>query len=179
MVVENNIKELCKKTGINYNSNLYDHFNQAMSQLVFIFSGYDYAATDKEYLSESVFYTQTYNPYRAIYDVKLTAVEGMPEEIVHIQKGYSAIPSITFMQLYLELPNKIESDSKFLFNSDSYVNLNGNVYVSGNPTGNTYDEKNKKMTDVQPISISEFICLPENEILENAEVLVYSFLSDM
>ena len=179
MVVENNIRELCKKTGIDYNSNLYDHFNQAMSQLVFIFSGYDYAATDKEYLSESVFYTQTYNPYRAIYDVKLTAVEGMPDEIVHIQKGYSAIPSITFMQTYLELPNKVVSDSKFLFNYASYVNLNGNVYVSGNPAENTYDVQNEKMTGVQPISISEFICLPENETLENAEALGYSCLSDM
>ena len=104
--------------------------------------------------NEGIVYTTTYNPYRAIYDVTATALEEMPDNAIYLQKGYAVAPTITYVECYDNEFMVTGFRSAYQINSDK-VELNASICVTGNSTGNVFNEKEGKMTGVQPIVVQD------------------------
>lgn len=102
--------------------------------------------------NEGLVYTTTHNPYRAIYDVTVTTVDPMPDNVIYLQKGYAVIPSLTYVECYDNEFMVTGFRSAYQINSDK-VDLSASIYVTGNSAGNVYNETAGKMSDTQPIVV--------------------------
>lgn len=101
---------------------------------------------------EGIVYTTTYNPYRAIYDVTVTTLDPAPDNVIYLQKGYSAAPSLTYVECYDNEFMVTGFRSAYQINSDN-VKLSATIYVTGNPAGNVFKESAGNMTEAQPIVV--------------------------
>ena len=157
----------------------------------FLKAGYEYAVPDPLELVDAVLYSGTYNPYRAVYKLKATSLEGYLENISFESLGYHSWSNFgwTYVVAY--------ADST----SISYNNqwMGGTLYIAGNPSGtNVFAEQIIKtpiededdpsalsdasaddeqeytievkwgMTEVYPIKLADFICTYKGSELENS-----------
>ena len=139
-------------------------------------AGYDYivplkkdfiywADIEDDDVWDAVMYSGTYNPYRAIYDLKGTEVESSQARLSFESVGYTTWNSAYF------------SDHSFVIVNDSYLSscylsydahsgkldsdLGARLYVTGNPSANNvYNTTKGQMSETQPIILSEFSCVP-------------------
>lgn len=100
--------------------------------------------------NEGLVYATTYNPYRAIYDVSVTTFDDMPDNLIYLQKGYAAVPSLTYRECYDNEFMVTGFRSAYEINSE-LVDWNASLYVTGNSAGNVYE--NGKMSVAQPIVV--------------------------
>ena len=157
------------------------------SQHAFGQMGYEYAVPSIYELRDGVVYSGTYNPYRAIYNLKATSTEGTLENINFESLGYHSWSTFgwTYVPAY--------ADST----SISYNNqwMGGALYLSGNPSGTnifveeiieTPVEKDEESTDteaeeeeviieikrgmseINPIKLSDFLCTYKGSELEKS-----------
>jgi hypothetical protein len=97
------------------------------SQHAFLQMGYEYAVPGIYELRDGVVYSGTYNPYRAIYKLKATSLEGYLENISFESLGYHAWANFGWNYVVAY------ADST----SISYTNqwMGGTLYIAGNPSG--------------------------------------------
>ena len=157
------------------------------SQHAFQQMGYEYAVPGIYELRDGVVYSGTYNPYRAVYKLKATSLEGYLENISFESLGYHAWANFgwTYVVAY--------ADST----SISYNNqwMGGTLYIAGNPSGTnlfveeiietpvekeegradteTEEEEviieiKRGMSEVQPIKLADFICTYKGSELEKS-----------
>ena len=129
----------------------------------------------KSELRDNVVLHGTFNPYRAIYELKATAIEDSPNVFSFEGVGYSAWNRIEFT---LNTPPYQEYHDFFLsYNSQSELDsldMIGKLYLAGNPVSdNLYDTTKGKMmmpktksdTKVegpQPIELANVKCIQNN-----------------
>ena len=108
---------------------------------------------------EAVGVSTTYNPYRAVYGVKAALREDLSTCLVLDDVGYVSWNRLGWRYLaYLDILNP-DASVWFGYNG-SPSNMNGTVYLSGNPKAdNRYDEESGKMSSVQPLTASDVLCL--------------------
>lgn len=161
---------LQEKYGNTYNSsNNYTNKINAMFDYIEDRAGYTYMIElNKEKdsgvfsLYDAVLLYKTYNPYRAIYDIKATGVKNSGASLNFESVGYRTW-NITSWRLGISLigasHNYLES-CYFSYNQnlgDSAPNMDQTLYVSGNPSsGNVY--QNGSMTEMHPIYINSINC---------------------
>ena len=158
------------------------------SQHAFLKMGYEYAVPSIYELRDGVVYSGTYNPYRAVYKLKATSLEGSLENISFESLGYHSWSNFgwTYVVAY--------SDST----SISYTNqwMGGSLYIAGNPSDTNLfveeiiktpiededessdisaDDEQKYtieikrgMTEVYPIKLADFICTYKGSELEKS-----------
>lgn len=133
----------------------------------------DYWSTYKPFGDENspdrMGYYPTYNPYRAVYDVKAALREDLPTTFAFEGAGYIAFDKAEFdymknaMHLKTELSVRYGNASK-LFDDNQ---LNGALYLTGNPESENVHkaagsiaegEPSNVMTGVQPLAVSDIIC---------------------
>lgn len=133
----------------------------------------DYWSTYKPFGDENspdrMGYYPTYNPYRAVYDVKAALREDLPTTFAFEGAGYVAFDKAEFeyinntMELKVELAVRYGNASK-LFDDNQ---LNGAFYLTGNPAGENVHktaedaesgEPTNEMTGIQPLAVSDIIC---------------------
>lgn len=120
--------------------------------------GYDYAVSGEGPYTKTFLLYQTYNPYRAIYDLKATDYKDFPDMITAESLGYAEINTWKVHQV--ERPKLHPSDPiSYWYKYTQGYDLDGNLYVTGNTSGNTYKESKDEMSKTQPIKMSEFVCV--------------------
>lgn len=136
----------------------YDHFIHLRCDV----SEYGFYSEDD--IWDSVMYSKTYNPYRAIYDIKGTEhADGSPNLTLE-SSGYSTWTTIDwFDHSFLGL-NEGHVDNAYLsFNGSTgavYPDIGGRIYVTGNTSAdNVYNATVGAMSERQPIRISDFHCV--------------------
>lgn len=150
----------------------------AIHYTVFNF-GYTGIATTANPTFNTFIYSETYNPYRAIYDIKATKETTMPSEMVADNLGYVRnhtffFSPFSFNGLSWDYDPDIIIDTTSLI--EGGIELDSIIYLAGNPQGNTYSSSKKQMSKQQPILMSEFFCLPENvsdELIPDPETGIY------
>ena len=144
--------------------------------------GYDYAVilqnkfvpridADREDMWDSVLYTETYNPYRAIYDLKGTTIGSSQQRLTLESVGYLSWTRAVWV-FHNNLADDIANidphfDKTYLTinqqDGSADVELGSRLFVTGNPSGsNVYDANKKAMTEKQPIRLSDFQCVAES-----------------
>ena len=124
-------------------------------------TGYTQSWQEDGGFQDSVVYYETFNPYRAIYEVKATTSKDASDSFVFDGKGFTLWNRTQFVP---NTPTYQERRDYFLsYNQQSKhssLQMNGKVFVTGNPNSeNTYDATQKAMKKVQPIKLSEFTCI--------------------
>ena len=137
----------------------YDYITPLKNELIY------WADIEDDDVWDAVMYSKTYNPYRAIYDLKGTAVDNSQAKLSLESVGYISWNSAYF------------SDHSFVIVNDSYLStcylsydahsgslssdLGARLYVSGNPSANNvYNVTKGEMSEAQPILIADFNCVP-------------------
>ncbi|MBQ2255416.1 MAG: hypothetical protein II330_00995, partial [Clostridia bacterium] len=132
----------------------------------------DYAISSEKNseLRDNVVLHGTYNPYRAIYGLKATAMEDTPNVFAFEGVGYSAWNRIEFA-------TKLVVDFVLSYNSQSELDsleMIGKLYLAGNPASdNLYDaakgqmmmpneKKSAKIAGPQPIEMENIKCIQNN-----------------
>lgn len=157
----------------------------------FLKAGYEYAVPDPLELMDAVVYSGTYNPYRAIYNLKATSLEGYLENISFESLGYHSWTAFGWTYIYAYGNST----------SVAYTNqwMGGTLYLSGNPSGtNIFKEEiiknpienedepldisdtsaddeqeyeieiKRGMTELYPIKLADFICTEKGSELEKS-----------
>ena len=106
-------------------------------------------------------YYSTYNPYRAVYDVKAVVQENFSGTFNLEGLGYVELNKIACT--YIPQGDKnVQSFTLKYGNVDSVftnADMNGTLYLMGNPDGeNVYSKDTNSMSKVQPLKISDIIC---------------------
>lgn len=163
---------LKEKTGKDYPVDTNDEIKQALTDYAFLKFGYHGFATTDVTSSDSVLYYATHNPYRAIYDIRGTKSGEFQNSFVFDSIGYSvwnttwwsgglySTGTMLNYEFYLRYNNQGKGD---------HLSSDGKIFVSGNISKeNIYDAKSNMMTDIQPLKMSEFICLLEGNNTHSA-----------
>ncbi len=110
---------------------------------------------------DMVGYYATYNPYRAVYDVKAVVQENFASTFSLEGLGYVELNKIACTYIP-EGDKKVQSFTLKYGNVDSvFTNeyMNGILYLTGNPDGeNAYNKDTNSMSKVQPLKLSDIIC---------------------
>ena len=163
---------------------IHDHESQisTVKTLIDYKLGYDYevvlqdksvprADVERDDMWDSVWYAQTYNPYRAIYDLKGTTVANNQPRLSMESIGY-----LSSTQAVWVFHNNVADDIANIganFNKTyltinqqggaEEIDLGSRLYVTGNPSGsNEYDKTQNAMSEREPIRISDFHCISKN-----------------
>ena len=128
---------------------------------------------------DSVTFYRTYNPYRAIYDVSAVRDETTSRQFVFENVGYAE-----WNTLYLHSPdlgNGLSSSSGtvsagnlkvmlsnfiWVYNNQgslSPMDIEGKLFVAGNPSTQNVLLSGQQMKEVQPIRMADIVCLTEGE----------------
>ena len=110
---------------------------------------------------DMVGYYATYNPYRAVYDVKAVVQEKFASTFSLEGLGYVELNKIACTYIP-EGDKKVQSFTLKYGNVDSVFtneDMNGTLYLMGNPDGeNAYNKETNSMSKVQPLKLSDIIC---------------------
>lgn len=106
--------------------------------------------------NDSIFTYYTYNPYRAIYSIKGTELEGIPDKITVESQGYTSWSTIFWNGKYT--PVGIDGSSFYYSLELCYngcgeaLNMSGKYFVAGNPSKtNVYNPLTNSMTEKEPL----------------------------
>ena len=106
-------------------------------------------------------YCSTYNPYRAVYDVKAVVQENFSSTFNLEGLGYVELNKIACTYIP-EGTKNVQSFTLKYGNVDSVFtneDMNGTLYLMGNPNGqNAYNKDTNSMSKVQPLKLSDIIC---------------------
>ena len=106
-------------------------------------------------------YYSTYNPYRAIYDIKAVEQEGFSSIFTLGGVGYVELNKISCTYIP-EGDKKVQSFLLKYGNVDSvFTNeyMNGTLYLAGNyVSGNTHNSGTNSMEKMQPLKLSDIVC---------------------
>ena len=106
-------------------------------------------------------YYSTYNPYRAVYDVKAVIQEKFSSTFTLEGRGYVELNKIACSYIP-EGDKNVQSFTLKYGNVDSVFtneDMNGTLYLLGNPDSeNTYSADINCMSKVQPLKLSDVIC---------------------
>ena len=147
-----------------------------MDRYVFCRSGYDsymYVSTNGG-VQDSVFYYQTYNPYRAVYGLKATEIKTSQSNLLLENVGYVAWNTIQWYAPKmgtsgLKVPLSVCIMSYNGQGAVPGVEMSGKLFVTGNPaTDNTYNAAKQQMTKVQPTRMSDIQCVVEGKSANEA-----------
>ena len=110
---------------------------------------------------DMVGYYATYNPYRAVYDVKAVVQEKFSSTFNLEGLGYVELNKIACT--YIPQGDKnVQSFTLKYGNVDSVFtneDMNGTLYLTGNPDGkNAHNKDTNSMSKVQPLKVSDVIC---------------------
>ena len=153
---------LKEKTGKDYPISTSDESLRAISDYSVARLGYPVSTNSSLTYSDAVLYYTTYNPYRAIYGVRGTALEGMPKTITFESQGYVAWSTASWeMHALLNMISyKLCYDN---IDADKPVDMSGTLYFAGNPsTTNVYNADTNAMTEIQPLSADDLIFLEKS-----------------
>ena len=110
---------------------------------------------------DMVGYYSTYNPYRAVYDVKAVVQENFSSTFNLEGLGYVELNKIACTYIP-EGDKKVQSFTLKYGNVDSIFtnkDMNGTLYLMGNPDGeNAHNIDTNSMSKVQPLKLSDIIC---------------------
>lgn len=103
----------------------------------------------------------TYNPYRAVYDVKAVVQEGYTDTFRIEGVGY-----VEFNRISCTYLPKGETQAQSFYleygkNAEVFADgeMNGTVYLTGNPqSGNAHKANSNAMNGVQPLLLSDIMC---------------------
>ena len=146
-------------------------------------SGNQYAYPDKSMLFDAIVYNGTYNPYRAVYDVKATSYEGYLGNVTIESLGY-----YNWSAHYYGYVISYADSTSIQYNSPQ---MQGAVYISGNPSiTNIYKEEIveveedsrdttteeteveveiiRGMSEVAPIKLSDFLITTKGSDIEKS-----------
>ena len=156
---------LKKCTGEDWSVSTEEEGRKALEYYAYLRSGYhmekpDYAGN----FGDSVYYYKTYNPYRAIYAVKGTALDGISNLLTVEGQGFVKWNIVWWSGHYYESDTMIYSDYNFSFNvcqgESTPLDMSANLYVAGNPSkNNVYNAATGKMSETQPIDYEGLICM--------------------
>lgn len=159
---------LKKRTGKNYSS---DEWDKAINDYIFLRTGYHYSTAKNSDYDESVLYYQTYNPYRAIYDIMGNGQRENTSSMVYKGLGY-----VSWGKMEFDYIQGLDHVRRFHIGCDTVgpqASMQGIIYLSGNISSeNIFVEKKDpnnsenmigEMAKQQPIRIEEFLCLEKND----------------
>ena len=146
---------------------IYDFINLKAGYDYFVPLRYEvmyYADVSDDDVLDSIVYSKTYNPYRAIYDIKGTTHANSSASLNLESLGYSSWTTADWQDHSLVVVNhRAIQDAYLAFNgsaSATYPDIGGRIYITGNPSaGNEYDDTAKKMKEIEPIRISDLHCV--------------------
>ena len=165
---------LKEKTGIYYNFETVDDKVKAMYDYIELRLGYDYKISmneDRSMISDAILLYKTYNPYRAIYDIKGASLNS--------GNGSVSFESVGYRSWNLVYWNCINSSdgvalaSPLLATAISYNQYAGSLapdmsqvlYVAGNPSANN-THKGRTMSERQPLYINEINCYESDYVID-------------
>ena len=161
---------LKKKTGEDYPITTKEECATALKDYAFYTLGYPVSANGSKNHVDGILYHTTYNPYRAIYDIKGTAVENTPNNFVFESQGYYSW--VTASWEVVEYPAIQEIDFNLCYGdykAKDPLKMSANLYMSGNPSkNNVYNAESGMMSGAQPFKMSDIVCLDEDD---NAKAL--------
>jgi hypothetical protein len=157
-----------KETGLDYPVSNAENQRNLVADYGFIRSGYHFSTSDDRSHSDSILYYQTYNPYRALYSIKATEVMDMGVNIEYDSVGYTSWNTTWWSGgAYADSAQSSRWLFSLVHNGYAYpgkLNINTMVYVSGNPDReNGYKTDKKEMSAIQPLKISDIICLTDGD----------------
>lgn len=153
---------LKKKTGRDYPIGTWEEIKRMMYDYVYCKFGYHTINENAgEFFTDAVVTYTTYNPYRAIYDIKGVSVKDLPAKFTYESKGYSEWNTTVLGSKYLSYGPVQYQLYSFVYNghlANEPLELNGRLFVSGNPYAkdNVYDAKKKSMTKQDPLTSFQF-----------------------
>ena len=153
---------LKKKTGRDYPIGTWDEIKRMMYDYVYLKFGYHTINENAgAFFTDAVVTYTTYNPYRAIYDIKGVSVKDLPAKFTYESQGYSEWNTTVLGSKYLSYGPVQYQLYSFVYNghlANEPLELNGRLFVSGNPYAkdNVYDAKKKSMTKQDPLTSFQF-----------------------
>ena len=120
-----------------------------------------YTILDGGYYKDMVGCYATYNPYRAIYDVKAIVQEDFASTFSLGGLGYVEANKIACTYIPQGDKNVQSYDLRYGNVDSVFTNedMNGTLYLTGNTDSqNTYSSETNSMTKVQPLKVSDIIC---------------------
>lgn len=135
-----------------------------------------YYDRDEDCVWDVVMYSKTYNPYRAIYDIKGTSIDNSQPNLNLESVGYTSWTIARWDEHHFINPDTFRLSSCYLtFNTNpgaSEVDLGSRLYVTGNlSSSNEYDSTEMKMKETQPISVADFQVMLSGSNSANKETL--------
>ena len=164
----NAIKDFLKsKVNEEYAFNTIEAERNAMNEYMFLFSGYHSTSAEASNFSNSILYYTTYNPYRAIYDIKGSGIKEISSNVLFDSVGYEKWNTVFWNGTFHAYMGSTWTDLSLCYNGQGTttpLNMSANLYVAGNSvTDNVFDESNGKMTKVQPIKMSDVVVLKQSD----------------
>ena len=159
---------LKEKTGVDYPCDDYTQSRIAARDYALYSLGYLVAGLDASEANDTVFLYPTYNPYRAIYDVKGSALTDAVGSLMIESQGYKMWTTIHYEGIDYGINNSTYQVHYGGYGAKKPVKMTANLYVSGNPSkDNVYvksnDGESGTMSEVQPIRMSDVIWLYGND----------------
>ena len=150
-----------------YPFNTAEDKHNAMNEYMFLFSGYHSTSAEVPSYSNSILYYTTYNPYRAIYDIKGSGIKEISSSVIFDSVGYEKWNTVFWNGTFHASMGYTWTDLSLCYNGQGTttpLNMSANLYVAGNSaTDNVFDESNGKMTKAQPIKMSDVIVLKQSD----------------
>ena len=158
---------LKNKVDEEYAFNTREDKRNAMNEYMFLFSGYHSTSAEASNFSNSILYYTTYNPYRAIYDIKGSGIKEISSNVVFDSVGYEKWNTVFWNGTFHAYMGSTWTDLSLCYNGQGAttpLNMSTNLYVAGNSAGdNTYDAATQRMTSVQPIKMSDVVVLKQSD----------------
>ena len=158
---------LKNKVDEEYAFNTSEDKRNAMNEYMFLFSGYHFTSAEAPNYSNSILYYTTYNPYRAIYDIKGSGIKEISSNVVFDSVGYEKWNTVFWNGTFHAYMGSTWTDLSLCYNgqgASNPLNMSTNLCVAGNSEKeNVYDATNLKMTKVQPIKMSDVVVLKQSD----------------
>ena len=155
---------LKEKTGKDYPTSTQEECITALNDYTISFLGYSIPMDGSDH-SDTILFYPTYNPYRAIYNIKGTDLENFQSSISFEGIGYQKWKITAWEIIEYALIQTIDINVYY----DNYMakdplKMTANLYVSGNPSkDNLYNSSTQMMETTQPIRMSDIICLEKDD----------------
>ena len=179
---------LKKKNGITYRMERREDRINAIVDYIEARMGYDYKISiyEEGSLYDAILLYKTYNPYRAIYDIKGAALKGSGGSMSFESVGYRSWNLISWDQK-VTLSDVLDQDmtttlDRIAITYNDYLgscapDMDQVLYVTGNPSA-TNTHQGRMMSEIQPLYITDINCY-DNEYEFNYSRYGYTPVSDI
>ena len=155
---------LKEKTGRDYPCDTYDQSEIVARDYAIVSLGYPIWETDLSNCNDTVLLYPTNNPYRAIYDVKGSGLAEASDSLTLEAQGYRVWKTTHYESIDHGVGLSTFKVHYGGCGANNPVKMSANLYLSGNPSKDNIYVKGSNgepgmMSDVQPIHMSDVICL--------------------